>query len=623
MIPAHLARLGRTALVLAIGLLACPLNARDLFEDEPAKPPANDGSFSVPHTPEARQLAKDLQGKFKTLLYSIEPGGVTAFAARYGVGSDGLQSAVLHCQWDAKTARVQTRVEAKPGFQAGDRIAWLAEMCLDTCLTQGGQQDVPAYAVKSGKTYFISVQAPAEDQIKAYLMFVDEDFLTIRRLIVYPDARTIENTWKFQQIGPVHYAAAMTILTQGRDKSRRQADLALTYLRRDGVPFIKRLVIDDDATGGKKTWTLSLLNEADSLQLTRRTQAAQPEVATPKPPAKDPDTPKPPLKDSPSVPHTPQAQQLGLTVLAKLCDAYYSVTQAGLETFEAPYTVQRDGRAAGTLTVSWDRQRGLRTQYEGPLDQRMLPTLRGGAEYVFRVTVLGAFPAKPDNPVYAVAAADGYLLEPIEPGYTSRVMVISKDYTRLRDTMGYADGKVIDTFFETLEHEGKHLVKSMRRIGYAQQTEQMRIEFLLSLAKYDKVVFLKAFGMDESWPEGRGTWRLTLQADKLRLAGKGEPQVTAVRPEPDKPRPKPDETVKKPPKPRPDDTGKKEPVVSKLPGTTPPEQMSDKELAAELEAITNRLSALMVRGASDEEQKPFLDRGEDLMNEQAKRKLRE
>lgn len=271
-----------------------------------------------------------------------------------------------------------------------------------------------------------------------------------------------------------------------------------------------------------------------------------------------------PASSGETIPKTREAQNLAKEVITNLNETSYSLAQSDLEGLDASFSVEQDGRSLGKLSMKWDRvQAKVTTQLQGKVPKRQQGWLRNMVEWCMRITILGWTPPEQKYPVYGAKVGDGYVLDgSADPSVKDRIMIISENYARQGDILGYDDGLVLHTEYTVEDADGKHFIKTASRTASREGTEEIRADFIFTYTRREGLVFVKRIQIEDTGPEGKSKWKLEFVTDSLAFRRpevtkpetiiaepEKKPEVATVTPEPEKPAPEPEKkpVVSEPP----------------------------------------------------------------------------
>ncbi len=512
--------------VLAAFLLAClcPLgrsNAESSLPDEGDSETAVASQVEVPRTEEAMKLAQQVIARLRKSYYFLKDTGTGSFQASFSAKGQGLAIGTLKASWEAKTGRVSTKFEGKPGYKHWDwfeQLSWagLSSSVARSFVARG------LYAAQTHGGYLVADYSPGPSEAKWVRTSVPNNLLQIRKIIHLPDDQEKETIWEAKESGGKNYLASMSIIARVPDEPERKVDFTFTYTTRYGPPFVRRLAIEDSGLGQEGSWVLEL----DNVSFVK----AEP-------------------SEEEQVPRTQEAQNLAKEILTKLNESHYSLLQTEIEGFQASFTVQKEGESAGELMVGWNRSDGqIPTAVKGEGVGQSENWLRGAVEWCMRMTVLSWVSPEEEYPFYAVKKGNTYLLDGSEdPTVEAKTMSVSEDFRRLGDVLRYDDGTELDSEYTVETADGKHFVKSMKRTARQPEAAEMKNEFTLTYVRREGFPFPKRVLLDDIGAEGKTSWKLELKDVAFQRKTAPEPAVTkettvAQKPGPSTLEPKPEPT---------------------------------------------------------------------------------
>lgn len=237
----------------------------------------------------------------------------------------------------------------------------------------------------------------------------------------------------------------------------------------------------------------------------------------------------------PTVPHTEEAKTLAKEVLTRLNESTYSFAQTDVESLDAAFSVEQEGKPVGKLMLNWERSKAkVTTQLEGGISAGRKAWLQNMVQWAMKITVLGVTPVEEKYPTYAAKVGERYVLDGSEdPNYAAKIMLVSEDYAREGDIMQFEDGLVIHTEYEMQSADGKHFVKSVTRTASVPKTDDLKANLTFTYTHRDGYVFIRRILIDDTGPEGQFNWKLELDPSSLafRLPEVTEPEKVAAEPE--------------------------------------------------------------------------------------------
>ena len=249
-----------------------------------------------------------------------------------------------------------------------------------------------------------------------------------------------------------------------------------------------------------------------------------------------------------TVPHTDAAKALAKQVLTNMNESSYSFAQTDVESLDAAFSVEQEGKSVGRLILTWDRSKAkVTTQLEGEIPAGRKAWLQNMVQWAMKITILGVTPVEEKYPSYAAKLGERYILDGSEdPNYAAKIMLVSEDYAREADIMQFEDGLVIHTEYETQSADGKHFVKSVTRTASMPKTDDLKANLNFIYTHRDGYIFIRRIVIDDTGPEGQFQWKLELdpsslvfgrpevtEPEKVATEPEKEPEVTTVTAEPE------------------------------------------------------------------------------------------
>ncbi len=156
-----------------------------------------------------------------------------------------------------------------------------------------------------------------------------------------------------------------------------------------------------------------------------------------------------------------EGKKLAKEVVEKVSESYYNVAKH-TPGFEAVYTVEEDGRAAGKINISADftRQDPLSAKFEGELKNKKM---NDSIEIMVQSAWVPLYgPLRPGNPT-ATRSEDGFLISDQAPpsNFVEAHMVVSADHRLKQKGMVHKNGAKVDYIYRVQTVDGKHFVESM------------------------------------------------------------------------------------------------------------------------------------------------------------------
>jgi hypothetical protein len=242
----------------------------------------------------------------------------------------------------------------------------------------------------------------------------------------------------------------------------------------------------------------------------------------------------PPASEA-TVPHTEEAKTLAKEVLTKLNESSYSFAQTDVESLDAAFSVEQEGKPVGKLVLNWERSKArVTTQLEGEIPAGRKAWLQSMIQWAMKITVLGVTPVEEKYPTYAAKVGEKYVLDGSEdPNYAAKIMLVSDEYARDADIMQFDDGLVIHTEYETQSADGKHFVKSVTRTASMPKSEDLKANLTITYTHRDGYIFIRRIVIDDTGPEGQLKWKLELDPSSLafRRPEVTEPETVVTEPE--------------------------------------------------------------------------------------------
>jgi hypothetical protein len=232
-----------------------------------------------------------------------------------------------------------------------------------------------------------------------------------------------------------------------------------------------------------------------------------------------------PATSEATVPHTDAAKALAKQVVTNMNESSYSFAQTDVESLDAAFSVEQEGKPVGKLILNWERSKAkVTTQLEGGIPAGRKAWLQNMVQWAMKITVLGVTPVEEKYPAYAAKVGERYVLDGSEdPNYAAKIMLVSEDYAREADIMQFEDGLVIHTEYETQSADGKHFVRSVTRTASLPKTEDLKAKLDFIYTHREGYVFIKRMTIDDTGPEGQLKWKLELDPSSLVF---GRPEVT-------------------------------------------------------------------------------------------------
>jgi hypothetical protein len=198
---------------------------------------------------------------------------IEGFQATFAVQKDGQPVGELTVGWDRSNGQVATAVKATGIANFENWLRGAMEWCLRMTVVSwtSPEEDYAIYAARKGDTYVLD--ASEDPAVESKTMLVSEDFCRLRDVLRYDDGFELDSEYSVETADGKRFVKSMKRTARQADGGEMKNEFALTYVRRDGFPFLKRILLDDIGAEGKTSWNLELKDVAF-----RRGAAPQPEV---------------------------------------------------------------------------------------------------------------------------------------------------------------------------------------------------------------------------------------------------------------------------------------------------------------------------------------------------------
>ncbi len=237
-----------------------PWGARGLFEeDEPKAELEWPGSeATVPHTEQARDLARQVLTKMNDSSYSLAQTDVEGLEATFSVEQDGKSIGKLKLNWERGRARVSTELD---GSIPAGRKAWLQNMVqwamkITILGVTPVEQKYAVYAAKVGNRYVLN--GSEDPGVKARIMLVSDDHARKADILQFNDGLVIHTEYGTESAEGKHFVKSATRTARMPGTEDLKANVDFTYTHREGYIFVKRIVIDDKGPEAQLKWRLEL-----------------------------------------------------------------------------------------------------------------------------------------------------------------------------------------------------------------------------------------------------------------------------------------------------------------------------------------------------------------------------
>jgi len=218
----------------------------------------------VPKTEEAKKLAQDVFSQLNKSYYGLASSDVAGFEATYAVEKDGESLGTMKASWSRGDEEVSTTMEEAEEDAIKEKVKGFGGN-IHTAVVAGGEvlarEEGSVYGVKSDNQYIIDLTEEAVKEIKelkAFVLFVSRDFREIRVLMISKDGVILENVNRGEEAGGTNFIRSSTSTAQKGGKVIATSENTYTYTRKEGTPFLKRLVQKESSGGEVQNWTLVL-----------------------------------------------------------------------------------------------------------------------------------------------------------------------------------------------------------------------------------------------------------------------------------------------------------------------------------------------------------------------------
>jgi len=266
--------------------------------DKVAFTKAESSGEEVPQTQEAKDLAREVLTKLNESHYSLLQTNLDGFQATFAVQKDGEAAGELMVGWNRTDGQIATAVNAEGLEKFQDWLRGAMEWCMRMTVLSwtSPEEDYAIYAARKGNTYLMD--ASEDPSVESKTMLVSEDFCLLRDVLRYDDGFELDGEYTVETADGKHFVKSMKRTARQPEAEEIKNEFTLTYVRREGFPFIKRVLLDNIEPGGKTSWALELKEVAfhrgavPEPEVTEATTVAQAPTPSPEPTKPEP-TPEP------------------------------------------------------------------------------------------------------------------------------------------------------------------------------------------------------------------------------------------------------------------------------------------------------------------------------------------
>jgi hypothetical protein len=227
----------------------------------------------VPRTQEAQDLAREILTKLNESHYSLLQTEIEGFQATFTVQKEGESAGDLIVGWNRNDGQIPTAVKGEGIGQSENWLRGAVEWCMRMTVLSwvSPEEEYPFYAAKKGNRYILD--GSDDPTVEAKTMLVSEDFCRLGDVLRYDDGTELDSEYTIETADGKHFVKSMKRTARQPEAAEVKNELTLTYVRRDGFPFLKRVLLDDIGAEGKTSWRLELKDVAF-----QRKTAPEPEV---------------------------------------------------------------------------------------------------------------------------------------------------------------------------------------------------------------------------------------------------------------------------------------------------------------------------------------------------------
>jgi len=211
---------------------------------------------------------------------------------------------------------------------------------------------------------------------------------------------------------------------------------------------------------------------------------------------------KPPAGAELKIPRTAEARRLATEVLGKVAKSYFNLLSEGITAFDATFTLEQEGKAAGKIKVAWSKSEeevsiGFEEGEEEAEAHEFVEDIFD--REVFMALVAGPFEAAspPGRGIYAVKSGDKYILDMTEHAkredsdVQAQLLFISADMSELEGMRAMKGGDAWGRVYRGEEADGKRFISSSTMTLQEDGEQAGKAEFTWTYARKEGTPFIK------------------------------------------------------------------------------------------------------------------------------------
>ena len=225
----------------------------------------------IPRNSQTMKCGSGVYDKLAASYYNLSGDTkVAAFDVVYALKLDDEPLGTMNVVWDGRkgfsdtitppfpflVSRIQVTFNPLPGAAVIEETATTVRHFGEGVFSVVAERPFPfaanVYGVKSGNETTIDVTQfyGLNPSVKKSLTYASEDLCRIRNVTSYTDGNTVETLFEGEVVQGKHYMSKVTLTKPAPDSPKRE--YILTYTRTEGVPFVKRAVLET-SSGGTRT----------------------------------------------------------------------------------------------------------------------------------------------------------------------------------------------------------------------------------------------------------------------------------------------------------------------------------------------------------------------------------
>lgn len=265
-------------------------------EEQQEKNTAADSQATVPHTEQARKLAREVLAKMNESCYSLAQMDLEGVESTFAVERNGKPVGKMSLAWDRKKGGITTELEGKIPASRQQWLRNMVEWCMKVTILgwTPPEQKYPVYAAKVGDKYVLD--GSEDPTVAARIMLISADYSRQADILQFDDGLTLHTEYDTEAADGKQFVKTAVRTASKPRAPEIKADFDFTYTHREGFVFIKRIAIDDIGPEGKFEWRLELE------EVSFRRPSAPPAEEVPSTTEEEPEVPKVPAEEAPIEP---------------------------------------------------------------------------------------------------------------------------------------------------------------------------------------------------------------------------------------------------------------------------------------------------------------------------------